>query len=212
MISKRFQIVSFDIGNTLIKIDNNGFCSDFSIKTGHSVEELRPLFLKYFLTKNYTLKDAVYKVSKIIGYKTPQKLIDEYRPAPIHLFEDVIPVLQWLYNEGVTIIASSNCTPWEAGGIHTLDTNQYLKEIYYSFDIGAAKPDPANFLYVQNALGVSPKDILHVGDNYIADVQGALSVGWQAVLLDRNNKSTSHFHANSNIIRIKNLRELKNLL
>jgi len=205
---KEIKIISFDIGNTLIRLGNEGFCSEFRIKTGLSKEVLNPLFFKHFLTKNYSLHDAVYKVCSIIGYKHPQKLIDEFQPAPVFLFDDTIPVLEQLLRAGILMVAISNCTPWEAGGIDAVGLNRYLQKVFYSYAIGAAKPDPAIFLYVQRTVGVSPENILHVGDSFIADVEGAQAVGWQTVLLNRDNRSTECDIGNSKTPIIKSLSEL----
>jgi len=212
MNSSSIKVISFDIGNTLIQLGKGGFCEEFCIKTGIQRDILRPLFIEYFLTKKYSIDDAVYKVCSIIGYKDPQKIISEFQPAPIFLFEDTIPTLEQLTSEGITIVATSNCTPWEAGGIEELGLNQYLKEVFYSYNIGTAKPNPANFHYVQKAIGVSSKNILHVGDNYIADFKGAIAVGWQAVLLDRNSKSILYENGVSKIPTIRSLKELLNIV
>lgn len=50
--------------------------------------------------------------------------------------------------------------------------------------LGITKPDPKIFLTTADALGVAPERILHVGDAYTYDVQGALNAGLQAVLFD----------------------------
>ena len=202
------KVISFDIGNTLIQLGDGGFCEEFCIKTGLSRETLRPLFYEHFLTKNYSLNDAVYKVCRIIGFNNPQKIIDEFKPLPSLLFEDAIPTLEQLYAIGITMVATSNCTPWEAGGLEAFGLDRYLKKVFYSYIIGAAKPDPINFQFVQKFIGVPAKNILHVGDSYIADVEGAISVGWQAVLIDRNNKSGDNENRRTKIPIIKDLREL----
>jgi FMN phosphatase YigB (HAD superfamily) len=124
------KVISFDIGNTLIKLSSKGFCTEFSIKTGIELEKLRPLFHKYFLTKSYTLQFAVEKVCNIIDYKYPQKIIDGFYPSPVELFEDVLPTLKYLKNKGITTIALSNCCPWEATGIEELGLKAYIKKIF----------------------------------------------------------------------------------
>jgi HAD superfamily hydrolase (TIGR01549 family) len=209
---KNIKIISFDIGNTLIRTGNEGFCKAFSIKTGLSFEELRPLFIAHFLTKKSTLQDAVQKVCSIIGYKNPKKIIEEFQPSPVFLYDDTVPALELLLRKKVTMIAISNCTPWEAGGIESCGLNKYLQRIYYSYDIGAAKPDPVIFQYVQKSVCVSPENILHVGDSCIADVEGAKAVGWQAVLLDRDNKSIGCDEVIREMPIISSLRELIRLI
>lgn len=201
--------VSFDIGNTLIRPENNGFCRDFSIKTGISAETLRPLFYQYFLTQNMSLDEAVFKVCHIIGYDQPQKLIDEFSPSEIHLFDDVVPTLEELSGLGIEMFAISNCTPWEAGGLEAIGIKKYLKDVFYSYQIGFAKPSREIFEYAQRAVNKEPKDIIHVGDSLEADINGALTVGWKAIFLSREGKDVK---PGLKVPIIKSLRELPLLI
>ena len=182
-------IISFDIGNTLISLnESKGFCSYFSEKTGYSLSYLRPLFYKHFLIANNTMEKAVEDVCKIIDYKTSKEIIDNYTQPKLVVFEDVMPTLKKIKLLGIPIIAVSNCTPWEANGLDEIGLSQFIDKVYYSFLIGAAKPDPKIFLYVQNDIHIRPEKILHIGDTLEADVKGAIAVGWKSILLDRNNR------------------------
>src|SRR5882757_1497950 len=50
---------------------------------------------------------------------------------------------------------------------------------------GAAKPDARIFAHLLRAAGVEPNEVLHVGDDPLADVVGATQAGMQAVWLNR---------------------------
>ena len=60
----------------------------------------------------------------------------------------------------------------------------HFRATIYSADIGYPKPRPEPFHAALAALGVSPADVLHVGDIEKTDVRGALAVGMRAVRLD----------------------------
>jgi putative hydrolase of the HAD superfamily len=47
--------------------------------------------------------------------------------------------------------------------------------------VGLAKPHPSVFQAACDTLHVSPADALMIGDNYVADVQGALAFGMDAL-------------------------------
>jgi putative hydrolase of the HAD superfamily len=47
--------------------------------------------------------------------------------------------------------------------------------------LGIEKPDPGIFAWAAERLGVSPDRVVHVGDSYAADVEGALRAGMRAV-------------------------------
>lgn len=206
------KIVSLDVGNTLIRLENEGFCTEFRTKTGAPREKLRPLFFEHFLTKDQPLRDAVYMVCKIIGYDNPQTLVDEFKPASVFLFDDTIPALEEMSKAGVAMIATSNCTPWEAGGLESLGLDQYLKKVFYSYAVGAAKPDPAMFIHVQDSMGTAAENILHVGDNWSADVEGALAAGWRAVFLARDGETPVRECNRFDVPVIRSLRELPEIV
>lgn len=58
-----------------------------------------------------------------------------------------------------------------------------LHGIYVSQRIGTIKPNPAIFAHAAAAMGVPGRVILHVGDDWNADVEGALGAGWRAAYL-----------------------------
>lgn len=48
--------------------------------------------------------------------------------------------------------------------------------------VGVAKPDPRIFALTLEGLGVtSPDLVVHIGDSWTADVEGALGAGWRAI-------------------------------
>ena len=60
----------------------------------------------------------------------------------------------------------------------------YLAAVVVSQRVGTIKPHPAIFEAARHALGdPSPGTILHVGDDWAADVVGAKRAGWRAAYL-----------------------------
>ncbi|HEX5370267.1 MAG TPA: HAD family hydrolase [Dehalococcoidia bacterium] len=66
----------------------------------------------------------------------------------------------------------------------SLDTAAHVLAI--SGELGFAKPDARIFRYALEALGVEPKEALHVGDSLQNDVGGANAAGLTSVWLNRN--------------------------
>jgi FMN hydrolase / 5-amino-6-(5-phospho-D-ribitylamino)uracil phosphatase len=54
--------------------------------------------------------------------------------------------------------------------------------------VGAAKPDARIFAHLSRAAGVEPIEILHIGDDPLADVIGATRAGMQAAWLNREGR------------------------
>lgn len=100
------------------------------------------------------------------------------------LFDDVLPTLRWLDEQGVPYGAvSNNVEHYQRGK---------LAEVGLSWDIvvgtdtaGAPKPDPAPFREGCRLLGCAPEEAIMVGDNPIADGQGALEAGLTSILVER---------------------------
>jgi FMN hydrolase / 5-amino-6-(5-phospho-D-ribitylamino)uracil phosphatase len=61
--------------------------------------------------------------------------------------------------------------------------DRHLSAIVVSQRVGTIKPDPAIFAVAAAALRASPAEILHVGDDWLADVVGAKRAGWRAAYL-----------------------------
>ena len=61
--------------------------------------------------------------------------------------------------------------------------SRWFDVLLCSFGIGIPKPDPRIFEFALEILGVSPHEAVMVGDNLEADINGALGVGMQAVLV-----------------------------
>ena len=59
----------------------------------------------------------------------------------------------------------------------------FLDGIHVSERLGTIKPHPAIFGHAAAALGCEPGRILHVGDDWAADVVGAAGAGWRSAYL-----------------------------
>ena len=105
------------------------------------------------------------------------------------LFDDVLPTLDALKKQGLTLGLLSN---------HEGDMNKLSEELglsarldftITSADVGASKPHPPIFQEALRRAQVEPQQAMHVGDQYDTDVKGALGMGIRPVLLDRDKLS-----------------------
>jgi REG-2-like HAD superfamily hydrolase len=62
--------------------------------------------------------------------------------------------------------------------LHELELAALFDELVISAEVGWEKPHPSIFLHAAAALGVPASDMLHVGDDPVLDVQGALAAGY----------------------------------
>jgi HAD superfamily hydrolase (TIGR01509 family) len=67
---------------------------------------------------------------------------------------------------------------------------RHLAGVFVSQRIGTIKPHPAIFAFAADALGTPPGAILHVGDDWAADVVGAREAGWRVAWLRGQQRDT----------------------
>jgi 5'-nucleotidase len=66
--------------------------------------------------------------------------------------------------------------------------------VFVSEAVGFSKPHPEIFKIALNYFGIEAKETLFVGDNWLADIVGAINVGISAIWLniDKSNPLTDH--------------------
>jgi REG-2-like HAD superfamily hydrolase len=103
-----------------------------------------------------------------------------------HIFPDAYPALEALQERHLKVGAVSNWV-WNLPELlHALDLVSHFDFIAASARIGFEKPDPRIFQWALQEADVDPAAVIHVGDHVDADVEGALGVGIDPVLIDRN--------------------------
>jgi putative hydrolase of the HAD superfamily len=106
-------------------------------------------------------------------------------PAAYRLFDDVRPALDELAGRGITLGLVSNFEPWldEVLALQRIDGR--FAAVAVSGKLGVAKPDPRIFKAALDEAGADPRATVHVGDQPVNDVAGALAAGITPVLIDR---------------------------
>jgi HAD superfamily hydrolase (TIGR01549 family) len=105
------------------------------------------------------------------------------RHENFELYEDVMPVLGELRHAGLKIglVSNSARDVRDFALHHALDIDAGIS----SFHHGKTKPHGSIFKAVLDLLEVEPTDAAMVGDTLEDDIEGALALGMQAVLVDR---------------------------
>jgi HAD superfamily hydrolase (TIGR01662 family) len=105
------------------------------------------------------------------------------RHENFELYEDVMPVLEELRQAGLRIglVSNSARDVRDFAQHHALEIDAGIS----SFHHGKTKPHGSIFKAVLDLLEVGPADAAMVGDTFEDDIQGALALGMQAVLVDR---------------------------
>lgn len=105
------------------------------------------------------------------------------RPIP-----GMIELVRELREAGLPIAIISNSEGHLAELVEELGWHADFDIVVDSGRIGIDKPDPRIFHHACAALSVSPQELLHVGDAWEADVQGALGASANAVWFDSRHR------------------------
>ena len=126
-------------------------------------------------------------------------------PTRWSLLPGVDATLQNLQENGLRLFVLSNHDERLHLILKGLDIGRYFEEIFVSTELGAQKPSKRIFEIVQARIKVTPLNILHVGDNPIEDIQGAVNAGWNAALVN------PHAEAHNNLPIIKRAKSIREL-
>jgi putative hydrolase of the HAD superfamily len=116
-------------------------------------------------------------------------LVDAYaRPAllvPPAVDDGARSAFERLRGEGITLALLSNTMRTPGATLRQLLARFGLLDSFahltFSDEVGIRKPDPEIFALTLRALGVSPAEAVHVGDDAVLDVHGARAAGLRSV-------------------------------
>lgn len=100
------------------------------------------------------------------------------------IYSDALAAIQFLHQHGVRMIVISNAHGTLDRDLNRFGLSRFFEHILDSAAEGVSKPDPEIFVRAVDRVAVAAENVLHIGDNPHADIQGALAIGMQAALYD----------------------------
>ena len=136
-----------------------------------------------------------------------QDLFESYDPQDV-VFADTQPVLQVLRQAGYTLgLVSNREEPLDACAAH-YGIGEFFHFTLSAGQAGCYKPDPRIFYQALALAGdLAPAEAVYIGDNYFADIVGALNVGMDAILVDPRDVFARYYS-----VRVRRLAEVLTLL
>lgn len=114
------------------------------------------------------------------------KLYEYFTTAePWFVYPDVKPALETWQKQGIKLAVVSNFDSRIYPVLKALNLSHYFSSVTISTEVGAAKPDPQIFATALQKYDVELAEVLHIGDSWKADYQGAKAVGIRAIWLNR---------------------------
>jgi len=144
------------------------------------------------------LKDAYIE----LGYKKDaKKLTKRFKelytdPKEYLVYDDAVEGIKKIREMGWIIFIVSNHMPELKKVVKGLPFNKYIRDVISSANIGYEKPNPKFYEFVKNRTWYTKRNIM-IGDNILADIQGATEAGIPAILvrnsLFKDNENCQYF-------------------
>ena len=112
-------------------------------------------------------------------------------PDAWQVFDDVCPCLDALASAGLKLGVISNWDQRLVPLLRRLKLHNYFDAVAVSCQVGYTKPSPVIFRRAASRLRLPPQAILHIGDSFAADVEGARSAGLKAAWLRRGGRANA---------------------
>lgn len=221
--------VFFDLDHTLWDFDKNSALTFEKIFQLNNINVSLDEFLDIYVPINFQywklyreekidkeslrygrLKDAFKLLNIKVKTSMIYKLSDDYiayLSTFNHLFDGAIEILEYLQGKYKLHIITNGFKEVQHGKLNNSNIDNYFVTVTNSEMVGVKKPNPKIFKHALQVAKASHKNSIMIGDNYEADILGALNFGVDAICFNYHNETLS-----SEIKQIDNLLQLKHYL
>jgi len=223
---KAIKHVFFDLDHTLWDFDKNSALTFDKIFKLHKVELPLESFLEVYEPVNlrYWKRYRNDEIDKIelrygrlrdtfneINFGVDETLIHnlsidyiEHLSSFNHLFEGTLELLQYLQPKYQLHIITNGFEEAQLKKMNSSAITSYFKTITNAEVAGVKKPNPIIFDYALKIANAQPQESLMIGDNYEADILGALNVGYDAIFFNyRNDQTEPHIKQVNHLSQLK---------
>jgi FMN phosphatase YigB (HAD superfamily) len=210
------KAIFFDVANTLLdKPDLYPNMQSVLIRNGHTVDPTLLAHRHRLLSEvmefpDKTSQDFYLKFNsqllRLLGILPKEELVSEMFNACTYLPWKAFDDVKFLPSLSVSLGVISN---WDKSLPEKLKELIDLKFdwIFGSEQMKSRKPDLNFYKNLVDNTGYSPHEILYVGDSIKLDIEPALAIGIQAVLIDRMN-----LFPNAIVSRMRSFKEIKSFI
>jgi putative hydrolase of the HAD superfamily len=221
--------IFFDLDHTLWDFETNSSKTfsfilkknELDINFNDFIEVYKPINHKYwklFREDKVSKKDLRYfrlkEAFDAISYKASDEIIHTLSEEYITflsqhnaLFNNAIEVLEYLKEKYIMHIITNGFEEVQFKKLRNSNLLPFFDKIITSEKVGVKKPNPKIFQYAMDISGASSNESIMIGDNFEADILGAINVGMQAIFCEFNGEV-----ATQEVPTVYNLMELKNFL
>ena len=223
---KNIKHVFFDLDHTLWDFDKNSALTFQKIFETHKVKVNILDFVRIYepINQNYWKLYREEKIDKaslrygrlkdafdILDYAIEDELINqlsgdyiEHLTSFNHLFEGTVDLLNYLFSKYELHIITNGFEEVQLKKMTSSNISHYFKTITNSEMVGVKKPNPLIFDHALKMANAKPQESIMIGDNFEADIVGALNVGYDVIFVNFNNEMVE-----PKIKQVKDLLEIK---
>ena len=228
---KEVNNIFFDLDHTLWDFDKNSDLTFFKILKKNNLNidvskflnSYHPINRKYWELyrenkvskadlRYYRLSDTFKKLNYYINDDLINQLAIDYIEHLSdfnHLIPDTLIVLNSLKSNYRMHIITNGFKEVQKRKLEKSKLIQYFDSVTISEDVGVKKPHKLIFDHALTAANANVENSVMIGDNFNADILGALGVGMKAIYYDFHKTNEQE---RENLIIIKNLKELIKIL
>ena len=228
---KLIDNIFFDLDHTLWDFDKNSDLTFFKILKKNDISVNVANFLNFYhpINKKYWDMYRINKVSKAdlrynrlsetfkkLNYKINDEVINQLAIDYIehlsdfnHLIPDTLTVLDFLKSKYKMHIITNGFKEVQKRKLEKSNLIQYFETVTISEDVGEKKPHKLIFNHALKVANANVENSIMIGDNFNADILGALGVGMKAIYYDFHKTNEKE---RENVIIIKRLKEIITIL
>lgn len=221
--------IFFDLDHTLWDFETNSDIAFETIFKKYNVSIDIQKFLNYYrgINQNYwklyrdekitkeelrvgRLRDTFVKIKQKFDMQLIDNLSIEYievLPNNNQLFEGAHEILEHLQSKYKLHIITNGFNEVQYKKLDNSDLSKYFDKIITSEDAGVKKPNSKIFKYALEIAEATSKESIMIGDNWEADVMGAIENGLDAIFFNYEKQPVSE-----NIKSVHQLLEIKQYL
>lgn len=208
---KNISHVFFDLDHTLWDFDENSKLTFRKIFELNKIKVDLDIFLETYVPINFKywklyrenkidkatlrysrLNDAFnllnFEIKTSMIYKLSEDYI-LYLSTFNHLFEDTIEILEYLHTKYKLHIITNGFKEVQQGKLNNAKIDKYFVTVTNSEMVGVKKPNPKIFKHALNVAKAMRENSIMIGDNYEADILGALNFGIDAICFNYHNET-----------------------
>ena len=218
--------IFFDLDHTLWDFDRNSALTFKKIFSDNNIEVELEKFLSIYEPLNLaywklyredkidkpslrygrladTFNELKYSISDDLIHKLSEDYI-AFLTTHNHLFENAVDVLEYLNPNYNLHIITNGFKEVQFGKLQKAKIHHYFDTVTNSEMVGVKKPNPIIFNHALSLANALPEESIMIGDNYEADILGALNIGLDAICFNYHDQNIdTHVKQVTKLIELK---------